>query len=484
MSSQYEAVPTETVYVIEENSDKAVNSQVAKNNGPIFGKRHQQVLMHGSLLFLTACIRSSMSIGIVAMNDPTASINPDITTFEWKNKGAILSCFFWGSILPELGSGWLANRYGPKWFLVGSSIVCAILDLLLPTAAYSFGSEGVMVCRVLQGFAQGIIPASLHGLLGKWVPPHERSGLGTLAAGGATIGAVVITFTSGYLAASWYGWPMIFYLNGGLGFLWSIIFTYMGSNTPAEHSSITHAEQFYIENSLPLEDKSKRLSTPWLKIFTSGSFLALLLAHCGYNWGLHILMADIPSYFKNVMKLDIKSNGALSTLPHIVKWIMSFLFSVISDMLISKSICSIGTTRKVMHTIGSLAPCLLLIILGNSGPEDASKAVVLLIVTFGFLSANISGFLFNHLDLSPNHAAVLMGITSQFGSFCTAIGLTSVQYIVVNEDDPNQWGIVFYLTSGIFIVSTVIFCFLGSGEVQPWNDERVRNKSPKKEEDT
>nr|XP_023028672.1 putative inorganic phosphate cotransporter [Leptinotarsa decemlineata] len=301
---------------------------------------------------------------------------------------------------------------------------------------------------------------------------------------GTTIGTVVITFISGYLAASWYGWPMIFYLNGGLGLLWGIVFSYFGTNTPAGHSSITHAERFYIEKSLPLEDKSKKLSTPWFKIFTSGHFLALLFAHCGFNWGFYILTTDIPIYFNNVMEFNIKSNGALSTLPHIVKWIMSFLFSVISDMLISKSICSIGTTRKVMHTIGSLAPCLLLIILGNSGPEDASKAVVLLIVTFGFLSANISGFLFNHLDLSPNHAAVLMGITSQFGSFCTAIGLTSVQYIVVNEDDPNQWGIVFYLTSGIFIVSTLIFCFLGSGEVQPWNDERVRNKSPKKEEDT
>nr|XP_023024738.1 putative inorganic phosphate cotransporter [Leptinotarsa decemlineata] len=254
------------------------------------------------------------------------------------------------------------------------------------------------------------------------------------------------------------------------------------NSNPATHSSITQEEKNYIENSLPPANRTQLLSTPWKKILTSGSFLALLLAHCGFDWGSHILTTDIPIYFKNVMKFDIKSNGALSTLPLLVKWSMSFVFSFISDMIIIKGLCKIGTCRKIMHTIGSLAPCIVLIVLGNSGPEDAYKAVVLLMVTFGFLGANISGFLFNHLDLAPNHGAVLMGITSQFGTFCTAIGLTTVQYIVINEGDPNQWGIIFYLTSGIFIVSAVIFNTFGSGEVQPWNNERMRTKNRRKED--
>lgn len=96
----------------------------------------------------------------------------------------MLSSFFWGYVLPQIAAGWLANVYGPKWFLVGAMLVCSTAGMLTPLFAAYFGSRGVMIIRALQGLSQGFIFPSIHNVLSKWVPTNERSRLGTFVYAG------------------------------------------------------------------------------------------------------------------------------------------------------------------------------------------------------------------------------------------------------------------------------------------------------------
>lgn len=96
----------------------------------------------------------------------------------------VLSSFFWGYILPQIAAGWLANTYGPKWFLVSAMFICSAAGILLPSFAAYFGSRGVMAIRSIQGLSQGFIFPSVHSLLSNWVPPNERSRLGTFVYAG------------------------------------------------------------------------------------------------------------------------------------------------------------------------------------------------------------------------------------------------------------------------------------------------------------
>lgn len=50
------------------------------------------------------------------------------------------------------------------------------------------------------------------------------------------------------------GWPIAFYLYGGLGIMWSIIWVFVGSDSPSKHPSITDEERKYIEAGLQNED--------------------------------------------------------------------------------------------------------------------------------------------------------------------------------------------------------------------------------------
>ncbi|CAH1116930.1 unnamed protein product [Phaedon cochleariae] len=447
-----------------------------KSHGPKFGKRHGQMLIYFLLILIAYSIRVNLSVGIVAMTDPTASLNPNIPTYNWTDKSIVLSAFFWGYILPQIAAGWLANRYGPKWFLVGAMGVCSLAGLFLPTMAAQFGSRGVMAARALQGLSQGFIFPSIHNLLAKWVPPGERSRLGTFVYAAGPFGTVVSMLLTGLIASSWYGWPMVFYSFSGAGLAWCFLFSYYGCDGPSHHPTITKEEQFYIENSLGHAEHKPRMSTPWKKIFTSLPVWAIFLTQSGHNWGFWTLLTEIPAYMGHVMNFNIKSNSVLSALPYFVLWVMSFVFSYIADLFVNHNIFSIGVSRKVFNTIGLIVPAIALVFLGSTGEDEHNKAIALLVVAVGINSAIFCGFNVNHMDISPNHAGPLMGVTNGASNVCGIIAPLVVQLLVTDEKDPEQWKVIFYLTASIYAAASLIFVVFGSGEIQPWNDEEKNGK--------
>nr|CAI5823959.1 unnamed protein product [Callosobruchus analis] len=439
--------------------------------GPKFGKRHEQTLLYFLLVLIAYSIRVNLSVGIIAMTDSTASSNPNIPTYDWPDKSIVLSSFFWGYVLPQILAGHLANQYGPKWFLVAAMTICSSAGLLLPLLAGAFGSKGVMAARATQGLAQGFLFPSVHTLLAKWVPPGERSRLGTFVYAAGHFGTVVSMLLTGFIASSWYGWPMVFYSFSGAGLVWACIYALLGHNAPSSHPHITMEERFYIESSLGYGEDRPKTRTPWKKLFTSKHVWSILLTQCGHNWGFWLLLTEIPNYMSHVMNFNIKSNSMLSALPYFVLWLLSFIFSYLADMFINKNLLTVGATRKLFNSIGMLVPAIALVFLGNSDYHDADKAVALLVIAVGFNSAVLCGFNVNHIDISPNHSGTIMGITNGTSNIFGIVAPLVVQFLVTSENDPNQWKVVFYITSAIYVLASLVFIIFASGEVQPWNDE-------------
>lgn len=153
---------------------------------------------------------------------------------------------------------------------------------------------------------------------------------GTFAYAGAQFGTVIALPISGALAASGAGWPSIFYLFGAAAILWSVCFFLLGADSPSKHRTISQEERVYIEESLRTVEKKEdgkvqevsraanvavrlcddlllqKLRTPWREIFTSWSMWAIILAHCGQNWGYWTLLTEMPTYMKNVLKFNME----------------------------------------------------------------------------------------------------------------------------------------------------------------------------------
>jgi hypothetical protein len=51
----------------------------------------------------------------------------------------------------------------------------------------------------------------------------------------------------------------------------------------------------------------QKRQTPWIDIFTSLPMWAVVVAHCGQNWGFWTLLTEMPSYMNSILKFDLKS---------------------------------------------------------------------------------------------------------------------------------------------------------------------------------
>lgn len=156
-------------------------------------------------------------------------------------------------------AGNLAERFGPKWFLFVTMIIGAIFNLLIPVMAASLGSIGVMICRVVQGLTQGFLYPSIQNLISRWTPQSERARIANFVYGGAPIGIAMSMPITGAIAETKYGWPMVFYSFGALGFLWAVIFAIFAANSPETHRGITQEERDYIESSTSVTTYNKKV---------------------------------------------------------------------------------------------------------------------------------------------------------------------------------------------------------------------------------
>ncbi|KAJ8721797.1 hypothetical protein PYW08_004199 [Mythimna loreyi] len=383
----------------------------------IFGIRHLQGLLLFFAMVLSIAMRVNISVAIVAMTDKD---NED--TFDWnmQTQSVVFSSFFWGYIVLQIPSGILAAKYGGMILITMAIAVNSAVSLLIPYGAHHGGWKALCLLRGIQGLSQGCLYPTMHHLIGKWVPVEEKGRIGTLIYGGSMLGTAIQLIASGYIADYW-GWPAIFYVNGCLAAIWVMFYLFLGADSPQKSRYISIEEKLFIQTSLGQTDDQKILKTPWKKLATSIPFVSLVVVHCGHNWGFWTLMTEMPSYMKLVLDVDIKSNGVLSALPYLAMYMFSFPCGFISDYGLKKKWFSLNTCRKVSNSIGEFGPAIALIALCHSPPGDVTLAVGLLTVVVGLNAAHLTGFMLVHIDMAPNFAGIMMGITKFFANFVSIV---------------------------------------------------------------
>nr|XP_023022082.1 putative inorganic phosphate cotransporter [Leptinotarsa decemlineata] len=444
------------------------------DNGQKLGYRHVQVGLLLLMLAIGIGMRVHLSVAIVAMVDNTTSSNPDVPTYKWSNKNLILSSFYWGYVCLQVVVADLGRKYGPKRFLLGAMSINSTAMCLIPVIASKFGSSGVIVCRVVMGLAQGCFYCNIHNTLTKWIPVSERTRLTSLALSGAALGTIFTMPIVGYISSSSLGWPFANYLYGGFGFTWVVIYFVFGTSTPREHRSISEAELNFIESFK--EPIGKKPPTPWKSIVTSVPIWAVLCSQVGTVWGYNTLLSEIPTYMNKIIGFNMKQNGLLSAIPYLTNFIMTYVFSYLSDYLINNNIISTTWCRKCASTIATLIPAASFLILGFLSKSGPTVSVLLLVTAVGAQSAATSGYMVNHLDLSPNFAGIIMAMCNSSSNFISIFAPILVQIVVDDESDISEWRIIFTVAAVMLLIPNIFYLFYGSAEIQPWDSVSSEEK--------
>uniref|UniRef100_W8BE84 Putative inorganic phosphate cotransporter n=1 Tax=Ceratitis capitata TaxID=7213 RepID=W8BE84_CERCA len=451
---------------------------VPKSAAPTFGRRHFQCFMMCIGFAAAFAMRVNLSVAVVAMMDNKGA-NPDFPEYQWseKIKSRILSSFFCGYIFTQVPGGILTRRLGGKILLLLSFFISSIMALLTPWGVSIGGWKLLCFIRFLQGFGQGVTMPAIHTLVANWSPLEERSSLAAYSYSGSQLGTVSILASSGVLASSSLGWPSLFYIPGALGLFWCVAWIIWGANSPAECRHVSAAERALIEDSLnksaKQEENRTRLPIPWRQIFTSLPFFVVLISHCANSWVFWTILTQIPSYMKSVLGKDIKSNALLSALPYFTMFLLGVALCPLANYLEKGGHISATTSRKLFNSIGQWVPVISLIWLGYMTREQADLAVILLTFTVAISSATHLGFQMNHIDLTPNFAGALVGMTNATSQVSSMIAPLLVGYIVTDTTNPEQWRIIFFIAAFISFMGNLLFVFFGTAEVQPWNDEQA-----------
>ena len=157
---------------------------------------------------------------------------------------------------------------------------------------------------------------------------------------------------------------------------------------------------------------------------------------------------------------------------------LSLVFGAISDYLIRNGKLSVKASRKVFHGISAYVPAAGLIWMSWVGCNKP-MAVVALCVSVSFNAAVYSGCQVNHVDLSPNYAGTLMGITNTVANCAGFLAPYYTGAFIDGNQTFAAWRVVFLTGAGVYIVVATFFIIFSRGEIQWWNSYWERDQKDK-----
>ena len=390
--------------------------------------------------------------------------------FSWSkpDQGLLLGAFFWGYLVTQVPGGLLAERFGGKYVYLWFMTAAGVATLLTPLAArLHFGA--LIALRVVIGLGEGVCFASQHNIWSHWAPPLERSMLTSFSYAGAQIGNVVTFPFSGFLCRT-LGWESIFYVFGGLGLLWCLAWGLIASNSPLENGRMSLAERDYIVTSLQgqMDSTSKKaVRTPWKAILTSMPVWAIVVANTTANFGVYIILTSLPTFLKEAMNFDIKSNGLFSAIPYLAYWLFINLGGWAADCLRKRGFFSTTNVRKLMMILALCGQAGFFVGTGYCGCGEELLAVAYLTLAQGISGLQYGGWTINHVDIAPRFAGTLFGLGNTFGTI-SGIVAPFVAAAMTTNGSREEWRSVFIVGAAILIFGAIFYAIFASGDIQPW----------------
>ncbi|XP_063227324.1 sialin-like isoform X2 [Bacillus rossius redtenbacheri] len=435
------------------------------------------------MFVLTQMMRTNLYLVIIEITNvknTTAAQNGSTSAeVAWTRPqtGMLMGSVFWCAWLTELPGGVLATRLGGSRLLLASVLAAVLLNLATPLAV-RLHFWAALAVRLLQGLVLGVSWPCVNALAARWIPVLERSKF-MASFNGTAVGGALNYALSGVLIAR-LGWQSVFYLSGLLGALWCCAWARLAHDSPDQHPRISRAERSYLQASVSPDQKPRKI--PWSGILGSGPFWAVLVTSQAAVWVSVTLSMQVPAYLSSVHHLGVAANGFIASLTEISKFVTGVIISAAIDSSMEKKKLSITAARKLAVTISILLPGLALVVLGCCAHHPV-LAVAILVLASSASGASTSGNLANTVDISPNYAGIMIGLVKTVVVIPGSLAPLVASILVTDDDVVAGWNQLFCVTAALSTAGCLVFVFLGSGEVQPWNDYQPKLETATETED-
>ena len=202
--------------------------------------------------------------------------------------------------------------------------------------------------------------------------------------------------------------------------------------------------------------KKKLPVAPYWEILKTKEHWAVQLCILASMWGAYTMHTAIPLYLNNIQHFSLKTviyiiqhnfqmtnamqyflqNGALSALPYICMYFMTFPFSFFADYLINNGHCRLMNVRRLFVTLGVIGPGLSFAWLSFVGC-NSTLAIVALCVMSALNAGKFAGQMMACHDMSPNYAGSLCAMTTTVGNVAGFLS-PIVTGILINEQVKSK----------------------------------------------
>jgi MFS transporter, ACS family, hexuronate transporter len=289
--------------------------------------------------------------------------------------------------------------------------------MILPLTVFGF-----MSARVVLGLAEGgNFPGAIKAVA-EWFPVKERALATGLFNAGTNVGAILCPFAVPRMYAS-IGWPMTFYITGGLGVLWLAGWSWLYKN-PDEQPRLSAAERDYIRAGQPAVVANAE-KVPWLSLLSYRAVWAYIAMSilAGPVWNIYMFF--LPDFLQKRFHLELVAVGDWTAVFYFIASIGGVAGGWLAGWLLGR-----GWTVNGARKIAMLA-CALAVLPIYIAPYMSTVWLTVLIV--GLAGSAHQGWSANQFsfasDTMPRHAVSslvgLGGFISYFtGGFMTeGIGL-------------------------------------------------------------
>lgn len=375
-------------------------------------------------------------------------------------QGLILSAFFWGYLWPQLAGGWLADRFGGKRVLGFGVAVWSVATVFTPGAARTSFTV-LFAVRILLGLGEGVHFPAIHSLTARWMPPRERARTLALNFSGMYLGTVVALILSPLIIAR-FGWPALFYLSGAAGVVWVAIWSLKAADGPRDPLSWSEG-QAGLGDDPGCEPAHHAISTlpasiPWRAIAHEPAVWAIVLAHFCNNFGFNILLLWLPTYLHHAFGVTVSRVGIYSLVPWVASFAVVNLGGWVADAMLIRAV-HVGLTRKLMQSIAfGVGAVPLLAVPWATGPAAATALLTLSAAASGL---GLSAYGVNHLDVGPEYAGVLMGISNSIATIPGIVGVAVAGFIV---QATGSFSAVFVMIAAVYAIGLAGYARWASGD--------------------
>ncbi|XP_066276397.1 vesicular glutamate transporter 3-like [Branchiostoma lanceolatum] len=435
-------------------------------------------------------MKRNLDVAIVAMVNTTS---PEYTMaqgeehvtarpeFDWSQTmiGVLFGCYYWGYLLTKLIGGYLFDHYSSMRILEGSIFLGAVIHIVQPPAARLHVSAFI-ISLIMQGIVESMTVPAAYAVMGAWTPHTDNIQGKPFVLTGQYIGMFLGASATGAITEK-LGWAASFYIFGMIGIAWGVV-----ADVSIRDLSLERPPKPDQEDGIFLQEdqdgsntnqettfstqKTESPPIPWRHMLTSPAVHVIVVCQVFLQCAAHLMLTYAPLYYTHSFHGDVKTVGTSAGVPLLI---VTLGLSVAGTVTGSRYGRSTRTTVRA-NTIGFFglaASYILLAVSTNFGRSLTSFCLAGMFVAI----AMGGGFAMSPLDIAPNFAAEIKGISTTVSHLVGSVFVVAVG-LLTKYKTRDEWSLIFTVTACALIVAAIFFIIFGSGEGQSWARDETKEK--------